>query len=359
MKLNRQWSIYLNNLQGQEKINNIDYKERGLEMRLSELVLAFEQGKIERRTFWTLAREKLVVLKECEELMSNNHACKSIEITKTGIILQKSGIRFYFDFSQIFCRAETNLVMEGAFEQEDFDFLKEIIHNNSVVFDLGANVGLFSLEMVNNNRTLDIYSFEPLPPTYAKLLRNLELNKLEKEHVSTFNIGMSKEKGEFIFYLPSADEAASMKPITDEFYMQEVNPQGLYSGEGQSRQIVCKVSTVDDFCQENGISRVDVLKLDIEGAEYDALQGARQTLLKCRPIVYCEMLRKHAARFGYHPNEIIEYMEEIGYKCFTFHEHQLVVFFKMTDETKETNFFFLHREKHQPIIKKYIIDVRL
>ena len=53
------------------------------------------------------------------------------------------------------------------------------------------------------------------------------------------------------------------------------------------------------------------------------------------------MLRKHAARFGYHPNEIIDFMRKLNYSCYTF-EDKLVKFEEMTDDTVETNFFFVY-----------------
>ena len=76
-----------------------------------------------------------------------------------------------------------------------------------------------------------------------------------------------------------------------------------------------------------------------------SFRGGAEVLTKFHPIVYCEMLRKHAKRFGYHPNDIIDDMRRRGYRCFTFRKHQLISFEHMDETTVETNFFFLPEEK--------------
>ena len=246
------------------------------------------------------------------------------------------------------------MTLGGDYEQEDFNFLTENLNAGDVIFDVGGNVGLFALIMANSRSDIKIYSFEPLPTTYNKMLNNLALNPRLKNSIQTFNIGFSAEQGSFDFYLPGTTQAASMQPINDEFYLQESDSSGNYTGKKKLDKIVCKVETIDLFCEAHEINKLDILKLDIEGAERDALIGAKNTLNKFQPIVYCEMLRKHAARFGYHPNEIIEYMKNLGYDCFTFHNHKFTTFEIMDENTIETNYFFLQREKHKHIIEKYL-----
>jgi hypothetical protein len=58
------------------------------------------------------------------------------------------------------------------------------------------------------------------------------------------------------------------------------------------------------------------------------------------------MLRKWSAKFHYHPNEIIELLAGLGYRCFTVKAERLVKFAKMDEATLETNFFFLHNNQH-------------
>ena len=64
------------------------------------------------------------------------------------------------------------------------------------------------------------------------------------------------------------------------------------------------MDTIDHFIEEEGITNVDFIKIDVEGNEKAVLEGAYVTIKKERPLIYCELLRKHAKRFGYHPNEV-------------------------------------------------------
>ena len=121
--------------------------------------------------------------------------------------------------------------------------------------------------------------------------------------------------------------------------MQE-SVDGHYTGVKKMDKVECKVTTLDDYVAENNIARVNFIKIDVEGNEKNVLLGGREVLKKYHPVVYCEMLRKHAARFGYHPNEIIEYMKSLDYKCYTLHDGRLIPFTEMTEDTVETNFFF-------------------
>jgi len=59
-------------------------------------------------------------------------------------------------------------------------------------------------------------------------------------------------------------------------------------------------------------------------------------------------LRKWSARFHYHPNDLIDLFAQLGYACFKNNATQLARLEMMTDDTRETNFFFLHRETHIP-----------
>lgn len=66
-----------------------------------------------------------------------------------------------------------------------------------------------------------------------------------------------------------------------------------------------------------------------------------------------EMLRMHSAPFGYHPNEIIELMASLGYSCHASTEAGWRPFERMEEETVETNFLFLHRDRHAGLVAEW------
>lgn len=310
-------------------------------MKLNDLSIAYNEGKINKRIFWQLVREKTSVLQDISKLIKNTGCQKKVTISANGVVLENNGIKYYMDLSQTISRAEADLAMGGDYEQEDFDYIIDNIHDGDNILDIGGNAGIFSLNIAKNDVNCNIYSFEPLPSTYEKMQANFKLNPALSEKIKSFNVGMSNTIGKTIFYLPGASEAASMRDIDDEYYKVKSDENGQWGTVEESQQIECTIDTVDNFCMNNDISKVDVLKCDVEGAELFVLQGAKETLIKDKPLVYCEMLRKHAKRFGYHPNDIIRYMSDLGYKCFTFRNKMLIEIKNINNETVETNFFFL------------------
>ena len=111
---------------------------------------------------------------------------------------------------------------------------------------------------------------------------------------------------------------------------------------------------LDDFVNEKKL-RLDFIKCDVEGAELFVFQGGIRTIEQDKPIIYAELLRKWSAKFNYHPNELINLLRDLGYRCFTAKENKLVEFFNMDDHTIENTFFFIHPQNHEDLIEKYTI----
>ena len=317
-------------------------------MRLEKLYDLYEEGKMPKRLYWELARERLVPLLEMQRIVKKNPYCRSIEIREDGIVLKTQDIDIFFDMTQNICRAETILI---GTEGEEIDFMSRFIPAGATIFDIGANVGRVSLGLAKAHEDSMIYAFEPVEETFHGLEKNLRLNG-EAEHVKACHMGFYSECGNLKFFVPAANEAASLRPITDTYYFKE-GDQGQGERKERLEEIVCPVDTLDNFVETNGITRLDFIKCDTEGAEKMVFSGGTHVFLELRPVVYTEMLRKHAARFDYHPNEIIEMFEGWGYSCYTSVNERLIPFKKMDEATKETNFFFLHDEKHRELLEKY------
>jgi hypothetical protein len=112
-------------------------------------------------------------------------------------------------------------------------------------------------------------------------------------------------------------------------------------------KVKCSVKRLDDVFPSLGVNRLDFIKCDVEGSELLVFQGGYETIKKYKPMIFSEMLRKWASKFNYHPNKIISSLKDLGYRCFIIRNGQLNEFFKMDDKTLETNFLFLHAEKHK------------
>lgn len=315
-------------------------------MHLAQFYDLYQEEKISKRLYWALARERFLPLLEYQKLMQKNPSCNEIVIRPDGITLEAEGIKLFFDMTQNICRAETMLI---GTETEDFTLMRTFVPNGGVVFDIGANIGRISLGLAKEHPDCTIYAFEPVQGTFEGLCRNLRLNGAA-EQIHAYHMGFFSERGNLKFFVPPANEAASLRPLTDLYYLRESNVGQGAIGE-RLDEVICPVDTLDHFVREHKIECIDFIKCDTEGAEKMVFDGGEYVFTKLQPAVYTEMLRKHAARFGYHPNEIIEMFKGWGYDCYAPEGQRLLPFVEMDEETRETNFFFLHREKHRALLE--------
>jgi len=221
-----------------------------------------------------------------------------------------------------------------SYEEKDANMILKLVPEYSVVLDVGANMGWYSLLIARHVKGCKIHAFEPIPKTYSFLTKNIELN--QATNVAAHHFGFSNQRNDLTFYFyPEGSGNASSANLSE---------------RKDAELITCHVEKLDDFVNANNL-HVDFIKCDVEGAELFAFQGAIQTLQLDQPIVFTEMLRKWAAKFNYHPNEIFKFFSTLGYRCFYGDGAYLIELSEMTDETEETNFFFLHSDKHSQIIK--------
>lgn len=216
------------------------------------------------------------------------------------------------------------------YETTDSAMIMRLVSPNDCVIDIGANMGWYSINIAKTYPLCKVHAFEPIPKTYSFLERNIKLNGVK--NVTSHHFGLSNERKDLTFYFyPEGGVNASSANL---------------SGRSDAELVTCHVERLDDFVNANNL-HVDFIKCDVEGAELLVYQGAMETLQRDKPIVFTEMLRKWAAKFNYHPNEIIALFSSLGYRCFYADGYVLKKLAEMTDETVETNFFFLHSEKHR------------
>ena len=156
------------------------------------------------------------------------------------------------------------------------------------------------------------------------------------------NFGLSNKKEDLTFYFHKEGSVNASA--------------ALMNDERENIEVKCQVDTLDNYFKEHKLQDLDFIKCDVEGAELFAFQGGMETIEKYKPIVFTEMLRKWSAKFNYHPNEIISLFQKIGYTCYYVVDNKLQEIKIMTDDTIETNFFFLHAIKHEEYIQELLHD---
>lgn len=224
----------------------------------------------------------------------------------------------------------------GSYEKEDSAMIYQLISPNDVVFDIGANIGWYTNHIAATYPSATVYAFEPIPETFQKLSGNIALNKFNNIHA--YNLAFSeKEQVLKFYYSPQQTVASSSRNITEN---QDII------------ELTCDSMGIDDFVSEKNINKLDFIKCDVEGAELFIYQGAKKTIEKFKPIICTEMLRKWAAKFDYHPNDIIALFAQLGYSCFFVEKQKLVEIKEIDETTISTNFFFLHAQKHADKLKQ-------
>ncbi|HZY37882.1 MAG TPA: FkbM family methyltransferase [Mucilaginibacter sp.] len=153
-------------------------------------------------------------------------------------------------------------------------FMKELLpkligdKKNQVFFDVGANTGNYSKELSKSFPTTLIYSFEPVRETYEKLVSNTENSKIR-----AVNLGMSDKIGDGEIYNTVNNANSEWASMYKDVF------SGVFQKDARLETISFKMDTIDNFCSSEGISRIDFLKIDVEGHELFVLKGAGNMLL--------------------------------------------------------------------------------
>jgi FkbM family methyltransferase len=307
-------------------------------MNIFETRQAYDDGKLLKQDFIDAMHENHLVFNDYAEYIKNTDI-KSICVEGGKVYMTSNeDIVMRCNFADKTGIPLINLSF-GEYEKEELHCVMKLIENDYVVFDIGANYGWYSLNIAKKFPNVRIYAFEPIKHTFNILHENININTVK--NVNLFNFGIGKENTVLEFnFNKDYSGATSMVNLLDRENVEKIK---------------CHITSLDSFVEEKKIEKVDFIKCDIEGAEFFALQGGKNVLEQHRPKIFIEMLRKWSAKFGYHPNDIIHFMKNLGYLCFNVINGSLCGLDIMTDETISTNFFFLHSEKHTSIIESILI----
>jgi FkbM family methyltransferase len=309
-------------------------------MNLRNLKAAYLRGQIGKPEYINQMHELHKILFDYSSFLKETDIEK-IEILDDSVVMTSrvGQVKIYCDeYDKRLVPLE--ILNFGSYEKNDFEIisrlLKKLASQSKLpinFFDIGANVGWYTLSLfkIFSNK-VRFLAFEPIPVTFEKLKANIDLNKAS---VSLYNFGFSVQEQDLTFYYyPEGSVNASAANLSESEHVQE---------------ILCRVRKLDDFVSEECLT-LDFIKCDVEGAELFVFQGGIDSIKKHKPVIFTEMLRKWSAKFNYNPNDIINLLLDLGYRCFVSKADRLVEFSRMDDNTVETNFFFLHSSKHADIV---------
>jgi FkbM family methyltransferase len=187
-------------------------------------------------------------------------------------VVEINGLKVELDHKQLTHR----LMFYDLYEENIMNFLKGWLKPGMTVFDPGANLGYFAARCLGMVRPGGrVWSFEPSDTCLRRLRRHNDPARVEGWELVP--MALTDHSGEMTFY-------DTPRVITRGYACLE----GVAEPKDRMAHKV-KVTTVDEFCQEKGIERVDFLKLDIEGSELPALRGARRMMEQgALPVIMVE-----------------------------------------------------------------------
>jgi FkbM family methyltransferase len=179
-----------------------------------------------------------------------------------------------------------------------------LLPTDGVFIDVGANQGEFSITAARVARRGQVIAFEPVSEYRERLSANVQLNQFENVHVVAAALGEQDGR------LPIYDQSGNATDGT----RNEGLPTLFVSASRSNPVEMVSVKRLDVVLRDLGITRVDVIKLDIEGAEWIALRGAVETLASCRPILILEIGRETCLSAGYAPEALVDWLTNQGYR---------------------------------------------
>jgi len=212
-----------------------------------------------------------------------------------------------------------------------------ILRKDSVFLDVGANIGYFSVLSASKITQGKIFAFEPVPKTLSYLRRNIILNQLSAR-VYPQGAAVGNKDG-FVFVTTNMHGRNRITPFRKKNCMK------------------VRALTLDTFCREMNIQRVELIKADVEGAELLVLKGGEKLISRNKPFLVLEAQENWMRRFGSNPQELFGFLHKQGYS------YKLILQDKLTEGTnyrdisadlkKTNNILFFHNKR-----KEFLINLR-
>ena len=217
-----------------------------------------------------------------------------------NIEVTRSGIRWYLDLKE---GIDFSIYILGGFEPSTLRLYNKLVKSGDVVFDIGANIGSHTLPLARLVGDIGhVYAFEPTDFAINKLHNNLNLNTNLIKRVTVCQAMLVSNENILV-----EKELFSSWPLVGDNKLHEKHKGQLMVTTG------ARAATLDNIVKEYNITRIDFIKLDVDGFEYSVLSGGEKTLKKFKPTILMELA---PYLFKNQKNEFIQMIElykKLGY----------------------------------------------
>ena len=196
----------------------------------------------------------------------------------------------------------------------------QMVQDLDVIIGVGANSGFYELITAAKNDHARIIAFEPYPPAIKCFKNNLFINNIT-HRVDVVEKAVSDQIGELEFYIPEiifGDTLETSASLMSDFR------------ESHSDILTVPAITLDSFISDSKFERVQLIRVDVEGAEHLVVKGCINSISAYRPIVVLELL------IGSNISSIFEVFSEVDY-VFVYFDHQLQMVIGEDLSVRESN----------------------
>lgn len=202
---------------------------------------------------------------------------------------------------------------EGIFEYGTVRTLRALARPGTTYFDVGANIGLLAVPVLETNPEVRVISIEASPETVSYLRRTRERSSFQ-DRWSVVECAVGSSSRTVAFFASSPKDAA-FDGLRD-------------TGRGDTRrQVEVTMQTLDQVWKDAGAPKVSVIKMDVEGAESDVLAGASELIARDRPAIVLEWNAQNLRAYEIAPNQLLKTSRRTKYSI-----HALPKLFEVDSE---------------------------
>ena len=210
----------------------------------------------------------------------------------------------------------SQIYWRGTYSGYQLDVLASCLRPGGVFIDLGANQGeftVFAARLVGKDGR--VFAFEPSPQMQQRLSKNIQLNNFD--HVTIEEFAVADKPGRLSLLSPTG---AFTDGTTHDGLPTLYHQEGTVTGSATE----VAVTTLDQWQLEKKLDRVDLIKMDIEGAELPALQGGKELIQRFRPSLIIELNSTTSHAAGYTMIDLVNWLQVQDYLVFEITENGAV-----------------------------------
>ena len=191
----------------------------------------------------------------------------------------------------------------GGYEAQTSETLRFCFARSSTFIDVGANCGLYSIIAALWNPRIRVIAFEPFPPIFENLKKNVSLNHIE-DRVVCENLALSSSSGTGTFHVPDSEGK--------DYESTGTLAENSWQVRQRARKVPVKTVRFDDYEKAHSM-KVDLVKIDVEDFEADVLQGMSKTIARDRPFIVCEILQRNKEHRNERTRQVVEGLKYTPY----------------------------------------------